>query len=460
MDNNELFSNWMDQVPDVVDDGSNVEIVDVKKVDVSEIYDKDGVLISGSDDKSVLGDGHKRINGAPVSTSMAVVSMIQDITETSTFQQTLNSIPEKLDKVDLLLKEWRKDPDAFVENVNEADLDNDLAELNSISKFSTSISNDRKSIKKYFDTQRDLAMDYLDERLENARFNELVTAKADITTLKADITAHRANTRWAELKATFDASIAQYNIIARLAPELQDYSRFRLINPKLVSGAKTRKITDKVRQSVSDIVFEWGTALEAIEANQWGLDSADQFKLLNGFKANPSMSYVTKEGSALKTAMQRRIEAEKRAEELREKQEAENKARKAEQEAEMERIRKQQAEAKLKHDAEAKIQADKEAQALKERMAQAEALEKSRRAEIEKLSTLYVKPQVKQEFPEFVDYVFGNKSYHDVHSNSRTKARLAYDAMMQTGKPNSVVMRETAGDPDKVLDLLRFILDV
>lgn len=421
---------------------------------VADLLDSDGNIIGESTAT------HKRLESAPVETSMAVVQITPDVAETDAFNKILAEIPEKLKQVDTLLTDWRKNPDEFVETIDEESLNENLKALDAISSFSTSITNDRKAIKDYFNDQRDKAVKYLDDKLTAAKFDDLVTAKADINQLKNDITAHRANQRWAELKSTFEASIAQYNIIARLAPELQDFSRFRLINPKLVSGAKTRKITEKVRTNVSNIVFEWSTALQSIESNSWGLSSADQFKLLNGFKANPSPQYVITEGEALKINAERKLEAERRAAELREKAEAEAKIKREQEAKEMARIKQQQEDAQRRRDTEAQAKADAEAKALAEKMEQARKAEEARKKEIEELSNLYVKPQVKQEFPKFVDYMFGIPAYKDVHTNPRTKARLAYDTMMQVATSGSVVQLETGGDPEKVLDLLRFILDV
>lgn len=65
----------------------------------------------------------------------------------------------------------------------------------------------------------------------------------------------------------------------------------------------------------------------------------------------------------------------------------------------------------------------------------------------------------KESFPQIFEYLFSNPNYHDVHLSGKTKAAVVYDIMRQIKNPNSVVSREMDKDPQKKLDLVRYILD-
>ncbi|WP_078593465.1 hypothetical protein [Evansella clarkii] len=142
-------------------------------------------------------------------------------------------------------------------------------------------------------------------------------------------------------------------------------------------------------------------------------------QLLTMFKQNPSVELVQREGRQL------RINAEARE--------------KARQEAEARRI-------------------EHERQALEERSRLMAEQERQRKAEYANFGGQY-KTIFKESFPRFIEYLFNNPAYHDVHSSAQTKASVIYDIMRQVERPDSVVTRETAKDPQKVLDLVRYILD-
>src|SRR5699024_409741 len=130
----------------------------------------------------------------------------------------------------------------------EDELDKDLKEINEIVRFSNSIDKSRTEIRRYFNDIRDQATEILDKRLEDAQFNDLKDAHNDIKQLKKDIRSQRISDRWKELEPVFSGSIQHYSLIEELAPELLDFSKFRLIHSKLVSGAKTKPITDTIRK--------------------------------------------------------------------------------------------------------------------------------------------------------------------------------------------------------------------
>ncbi|MBS4189951.1 hypothetical protein KHA94_06995 [Bacillus sp. FJAT-49705] len=120
---------------------------------------------------------------------------------------------------------------------------------------------------------RDQLIDTLDKRLEGASFNELERAQSDIKQLKKDVDADRCAKRWEEVRATFEANMNRFPLLGEYAPELADFSRFKLLFPKLISGAKTQKVKESDHTMVNETLYAWNTAVEL--ENEWGLPLQD-----------------------------------------------------------------------------------------------------------------------------------------------------------------------------------------
>lgn len=392
-------------------------------------------------------------------TDIISISANTQITESNDFQVTLSKIPGHVGRANQLLAEYRKDPSAFVQEVDEDELDNDLKEINDIVKFSNSIDKSRTAIRQYFNTIRDQATDVLDKRLDEAQFDELKDAHNDIKQLKKDIRSQRISDRWKELEPVFNGSIQHYALIEELAPELLDFSKFRLIHSKLVTGAKTKPITDTVRRDVTQIINEWNTALELIQANQWGLNPQKQFTLLNAFKSNPSVSLVNEQGPQFKQQQDNEEERKRQDAERRKKQEEEAKQAKIEREKREAELAKQQEVARKAQTEQERQKAEERAKKLKEQAQVAQEQEQKRKEELERLIQAQVSPQARQSFPNIVEFIFTEPLFKDLHSSTRSKAAAIYELSQQLTKQNSPMMKDTNGDPALYLEAIRFILD-
>lgn len=394
----------------------------------------------------------------PIQTAIAEINITPAITETSDFQTVLEEIPRRVKEADDLLENYRNDPDAFLDNIDDAQLDAQLKEMVEVSGFVRDIEKSRKAIKTYMNGVRDQLIETLDKRLEGASFNKLERAQSDIKQLKKDVDADRRAKRWEEIRVTFEANVNRYPLIETYAPELADFSKFKLLFPKLVSGAKTRKVKEADHTMVNETLYAWNTAVELMKENEWELSLQDLNQLLSMFKQNPSVELVQREGRQLKINAEAKEKARQEAEARRIKQERQAKIAEQERQQEMARIQEQERQAKLQRDAEAQKQAEQERRNLEERSRQMAEQERQRQAEYSEFGGQY-KTIFKESFPQFIEYLFNNPAYHNVHSSAQTKASIIYDIMHQVEHPNSVVTKETALDPQKVLDLVRYILD-
>ena len=393
-----------------------------------------------------------------IQTTIAEVNLAPAITETSNFRAVLAEIPIRVQEADNLLKAYREDKETFIETIDEAAVDAQLKQMQNVSAFVRDIGKSRTEIKKYFDGVRDKALKQLDDRLAGAQFAQLEQAQADIKQMKKDVEADRAANRWDEIKATFEANVNRYPLLGEFTPERADFSRFKLLFPKLVTGAKTRKVKEADHTFVNETLYTWDTAIQLMKENSWGLTVQDLNQLLTLFKQNPSVELVQREGRQLKINADAREKARIEAEQRRIEAERQRQIAEQQRQAEMARIQEQARLAKLAQDKEAQARAEQDRLALEERTRVLAEQEKQRAQEYAQFGGQY-KTIFKESFPQFIAYLFANPSYHDVHGNPQTKAAVIYDIMHQIDNPDSVVTRETARDPQKVLDLVRYILD-
>lgn len=415
-------------------------------------------MIQTIEKPEVINEGNNTTEMEPIQTAIAEINVTSAMKETSNFQAVLLEIPERVQQANDLLEDYRTDPDLFLENIDDAALDVQLKEMAHVSSFVKDIENSRKAIKSYMNDVRDNLLNDLDKRLEGASFNDLEKAQADIKQLKNDVVADRAAKRWEEICATFEANINRYPLLGEFAPELADFSRFKLLFPKLISGAKTRKVKEADHVMVNETIYAWNTAVELIKENQWELQAQDLNQLLTMFKQNPSVELVQKEGRQIKQNAEAREKARQEAEARRLEQERLAAIEEEKRVKELARIQEQEYQAKQMRDIEAQKRAVAEREALEERSRLLAEQERINRAQYAAFGGQY-KTIFKESFPQFIQYLFNNPAYHNVHSNPQTKASVIYDIMRQIEHPNSVVSHETGKDPQKVLDLVRYILD-
>lgn len=406
---------------------------------------------------------------APLETAIATISVDQQIVETSRFQAVLNEIPQHIDRANELLLEYRTDKVKFLENIDEAALEQQMGAMKEVTGFIRDIEKSKKEVKKFLKEQTDGVLAALDARLDGARFNELATADSDMKQLKKDIENDRREQRWLEIKATFDANIDRYPLLSQSAAALTDFSKFKMLYPSLVSGAKTRVLREADFTTVNETVYAWHEGVKRIIENPWGLDRLDADHLLKQYIREPSLEMVDREGPRLRQNADERLRQE--AEAKARKEEAERLA-KLEREAHAKRLaelQEQEAKARAERDklalersqaeqvrlAEEKKRQEAEREAERLRLQQLEA---ERQAQFSNFNGQY-SVKMRESYPQFMGYLFSQPQYHDVHASEHTKTKVIYDIMHQLNDPNSVVVQETKYDPSKILGLVRYMLD-
>lgn len=393
-----------------------------------------------------------------IETSIAEIGLTPAITETTSFQLVLQEIPQRVAEANKLLKSYRDNPDTFIDTVDDAELEKQMASMSEIFTFVKDIDESRMEIKRYINGVRDNIIEVLDKRLEDASYNQLSQAQQDIRQLRKDVVADRREKRWKEVQPTFDANALRYPDLQQYAPELLDFSKFKLIHSDLISGAKTRNVREKDHTFINETMFGWNTAMQLLIQNSWGLTVQHLNELLTMFKQNPSVELVNREGQRLKEMMEAQEIARKAEEERRRKAEEERKKREQEHAAELARIQEQERQAKLAQDIKQQEEAAKRRTMLEEQAKVAEQQERERQEKMMQFGNQY-QTIFKESFPDFINYLFANQRYHNVHSDPFTKVQVVYDIMKQTENNQSIVAKETNMNPEKIIELVRYILD-
>lgn len=394
----------------------------------------------------------------PLKTAFAEVSILPNITETANFQQTLEEIPRHVDAANALLDGYRTNREEFVETVDEEQLSEQIKVLSSVSSFVKDIERSRREIKSYMNNKRDEVIQVLDARLEEARFGELSLAQSDLKQLKKDVEVDRRENRWAEIRGTFEANVNRYPDIAEHTPRLVDFSRFKMLFPKLVSGAKTRVVKEKDHTVVNETLYAWNEGLSLILKNEWNLSPTSAAQLLDLFQNDPSLDLVTREGRRLKQNEEDRERARIEAENRRIEAERQQKELAAKRHAEMLAIQEQERIAREARDKQAEERARQDKLKHEQETARLAEAERARQAEYAQFGTEYPKV-MKESYPMFMEFLFADPTYRDVHTNPKTKANIIYNIMRQIESPDSVVSRETKGDAQTVLNLVQYILN-
>lgn len=228
------------------------------------------------------------------------------------FKRVLKKIPElneqsaKIQAVDL----------------NEIDEDQ-ITELNKqmrdVSKYDKKFKDVQKAIRDSYNKPRNQVLNWFNTQLESAGYDDFEKNIAKNKQLRRDVIANRANKRWQELETTFKATLQAYPIVAQMAPKLADFTTFRVRNPKLVSGAKTRKINDKARATVTNTIAEYSNALKDIQDNASNLKPPYQRRLLEAYVNDPTpttlmnQTRIIRKQQAADEAMQKQLDAQKAA---------------------------------------------------------------------------------------------------------------------------------------------------
>ena len=293
-------------------------------------------------------------------------------------------------------------------------------------------------------------------------FDELKKAKDDIQVIKNELQFRRKQKRWAEVEPVFQENINNYPNIAQYTPELLDFSKFKINNEKLISGAvKQSPAMSTVLKNVRALIADIDAGITLMIDNPWGLNSAKQLALLEEFKKDPTSACVVTNGPISK---QRQDDEEAQAilqKQLLEQQQEELRKAQLLKEEQLKRMEEERKLAQIQQDALAQ-------QALAEQMRQAqlaqEAAQKQAQllqAQLEQFKQTVVPQTISAKYPQYVDDMFRRNTNTQLQNNDVAKANELYHLLHSVvHDQQSPAFVATNGQPRAILELARFILDL
>lgn len=388
--------------------------------------------------------------------NLAIVGSTQQLIVSSAFQEGLSKISPMIERTKALLV-------LDIAKVSDDELTNTIHDLAEAQKMVKQINESKNAVKKHFNAIRDQNLEMLENALNESGYQELTDLDKQIKKLKKDVSAHRINTRWEEMKPTFDANIAQYPIISQLAPVLTEYSRFRIRNKDLIKGGKTGFSRDKVMTFMNEQLYQTARILEHIQKNTQNLSPINVSGVLNDFihsEQIPTMDMVVQN----ELNRQSQEEQARRAEEAR-------KAYEAQVKAENERKQKELAEQQRKQ--QEAMEKAKQAQPNgvgNQTMQQTPPVTNTQQAQPQQQpnptmftqTEAFARPQATDTYKWVADMIFSVPQFRDIHTNPMTKMTVMYHMWTQVGTPNTqfnqhVLDENGAVDPEKVLALSDYI---
>lgn len=330
------------------------------------------------------------------------------------FKQVLAQIPE-------LNKKSEEVQAADINDLSEDDITELNKKMRELSGYNRKFEAVDKAIKQAYDTPRDQVRQWYKQQLTQAGFDEFQLNIKRNKQLKRDIIANRENKRWAELETTFNGALEAFPKIKQLAPQLANFNNFRVRHPKLVSGAKTKKITDKTRAEVTNEIADYANALTDIEANSSHLLAPYQQRLLSAYTENPTPETLLNQTRQLlaqqQTDLKMQEEQKKRQEELAKQRAAAQQAGKP---------------------------APQPTTPQPSPLAQAQATQ----------------PKPVDDYTWLINYIYKLPNGRNIHNNDRVKANVLYDMYNKITVKGSIWNEKIGLNASKMIQLTRYIINL
>lgn len=388
-----------------------------------------------------------------LNTSIATVGTSASLQLVPSFDNVLKQIPIQLSVIDGLLDEYRADSDAFFDKYDEDEIDTQLKTLRDLSAFTKNIDGAKADIRRYLDRWKKEVMQTIDAKLNEADFERLKIAEADIKALKNDLMEHRKNQRWLEVKEVFDMAFdtVEGQSVKQFLPRLADFNLFKENHSNLVSGAKTKPVKKTDKAYVRDLINSYSQGLALIQQNAWGLNDKYLAKLMESFGLNPDYMGLNQKGIGLAAEQvaeeQREFERRKREEEERKRQE------------ELRRLAEENAR-KLQ---ESKKIAPTVKPVVKEEPKKTPSPQPAPVVEPPKPKNDFshrIPQATRQQFSIVIPYIENSDRFNNLHTNPDQKAALIWECMTSLMDANSIFSKEFSRDSVKTLAFVRFVLDI
>lgn len=397
-----------------------------------------------------------------ISTSIATLAVNTQLTPSPELQKKLDTVKTKASYVQQLLKDYRNNPDKFMETNDEKSITALTKELEDVLKIKKTIEDDQKDLKTFLKQQTDAIQTTIAETFANNGFDELKKAKDDMQIIKNELQYRRKEKRWTEVEPVFLETLTKYPNVAQYTPELTDFAKFKINNAKLISGAvKQSPAMSTVLKKVRALIADMDAALTLMIENPWGLNGSKQALLLQEFKQNPSTQYVNANGPIHKQRQHDEEEQARVQRELLERQQAELQLKQERERQEAQRLEEQRKIAQLQQDALAQ-----QALAEQQRIAEQARLEAEKQAQLleaqlSEFKRTVVPNSIAAKYPAYIEDLFRRNTNTQLQNNDIAKANELWHLLSNVVQnKQSPAYLSTNGQPSAILEIARFIIDL
>lgn len=397
-----------------------------------------------------------------ISTSIATLAVNTQLTPSPELQKQLDTVKTKAAYVQQLLSDYRSDPDKFMEANDEKSITALTKELEEVLKIKKTIEDDQKDLKNFLKQQTDAIQTTIAETFANNGFDELKKAKDDMQIIKNELQYRRKEKRWAEVEPVFLETLSKYPNIKQYAPELTDFSKFKINNAKLISGAvKQSPAMSTVLKNVRALIADMDAALTLMIENPWGLNGSKQALLLQEFKQNPSTQYVNTNGPIHKQRQHDEEEQARVQKELLERQQAELQLKQEKERQEAKRLEEQRKLAQIQQDALAQQALAEQQRRAEEARAEAEKQAKLLEAQLNEFKQTVVPSSIAAKYPAYIEDLFRRNTNTQLQNNDVAKANELWHLLSNVVQnKQSPAYLSTNGQPSAILEIARFIIDL
>lgn len=237
-------------------------------------------------------------------------------TMNDTFIQLSKDIPLLVERANQILSQVDEDD---LENTDEDDILQVIKEMKEVKPYFNQIKDARKDVKRALNDEVTKQMTSLDAQLTATGVDKLELLINKTSDLQRRIRDTRKETRWAELQAKFEQTVASYPLLKQYIPKQLDFNNFKQNNIKMVSAAKNGNVTSDMYNMVTKFVGELETDVQSILS----MNSVFQDQLFTQYQLTPNITQIIQLNHALEEKEQKRLAEEKRKNDERIKLEAE-----------------------------------------------------------------------------------------------------------------------------------------
>lgn len=233
------------------------------------------------------------VNLRTISPNLAVDIVNKTLIYSPEYEAILQNVSQTIAKAETLLAQPIDDLDDDALETLRKELD---VCVNDVKIVGTT----RDDLKRFMKTTTEGVLSIFDDHAKSLGYDKIGAIQAQRADIRSKQLSNRKEKRWNELEKVFQADLQLYPNIRQYTPRLTDFSDFKLKNPKLVTGDKSKNIGKNQKAVVSQYLHTIDELITAWLQNQLNLGSIYHNQLLSIIVENPDQAVFYERQTALK----------------------------------------------------------------------------------------------------------------------------------------------------------------